>query len=243
MKRINFFRELNTQTINEIKDDLLKHSKGSTATYNEIIDDYRAFIGSIIGIDEHISTSCREQEFDSTSEDLKPLDRGDIRHFEEFGIYDRNLLFDFITIEPNTIKVVQLKISCRFEAETERINAYAFGAFRFKEACKLVIAELLEQKPAVTETEPLDLSDSSGVEKIIYLNELGIIDFLRTKTKVGISNGGLASVLSGITGMNPNTIKSSLNRLPKDNKIDNKHPYYTTKTVDKIKTFLIKLGF
>jgi hypothetical protein len=103
--------------------------------------------------------------------------------------------------------------------------------------------QLNSVEPQQPETEPLDLSDSSGVEKIIYLNELGIIDFLRTKTTAGISNSGLASVLSGITGMNPDTIKSSLNRLPKDNTIDNKHPYYTEKTVSKIKTFLAKLGF
>jgi hypothetical protein len=75
------------------------------------------------------------------------------------------------------------------------------------------------------------------------LNELGIIDFLRTKTKAGISNGGLASVLSGITGIKAETIKPSLNRLSNNDIIDNKHPYYTTKTVEKIKTFLIKLGF
>lgn len=98
----------------------------------------------------------------------------------------------------------------------------------------------IEQEP---EPAPLDLSDTSAVEKIIYLSELGIIDFLRTKTKTGISNGSLASVLSGITGVKADTLKSSLNRIPKDHKIDNKHPYYTTKTVDKIKTFLIKLGF
>ena len=89
----------------------------------------------------------------------------------------------------------------------------------------------------------IDLSDSKAVEKIIYLNELGIIDFLRTKTKAGISNGGLASVLSGITGIKAVTIKPSLNRLSSNDMLDNKHPYYTQKTVEKIKTFLIELGF
>jgi hypothetical protein len=100
--------------------------------------------------------------------------------------------------------------------------------------------EKAEQQP---ETEPLDLSDSSAVEKIIYLNELGIIDFLRTKTKAGISNGGLASVLSGITGIKAETIKPSLNRLSNNDTDDKNHPYRTQKTVDKIKLFLSQLGF
>lgn len=93
------------------------------------------------------------------------------------------------------------------------------------------------------EPEPLDLSHTSAVEKIIYLNELGIIDFLRTKAKAGISNGGLASVLSGITGVKPETIKPSLNRLSNNDIADKNHPYSTQKTVDKIKVFLTKLGF
>ena len=87
------------------------------------------------------------------------------------------------------------------------------------------------------------MSDTSAVEKIIYLNELGIIDFLRTKAKAGISNGGLASVLSGITGVKPETIKPSLNRLSNNDIADKNHPYSTQKTVDKIKVFLTKLGF
>lgn len=93
------------------------------------------------------------------------------------------------------------------------------------------------------EPEPLDLSDTSAVEKIIYLNELGIIDFLRTKAKAGISNGGLATVLSGITGVKPDTIRPSLNRLSNNDTADKNHPYSTQKTVDKIKVFLTKLGF
>lgn len=105
--------------------------------------------------------------------------------------------------------------------------------------------EKLSQIKTIELIPEIDLSNTSSVEKIIYLNELGIIDFLRTKTKLGISNGrvGLASVLSGITGINPGTITSSLNRLPKDPKIDNKHPYYNIKTVNKVKKQLGDLGF
>lgn len=111
------------------------------------------------------------------------------------------------------------------------------------EAEDTIIEKLLFSKQSGSEALDLDLSDTTAVEKIIYLNELGIIDFLRTKTKTGISNGSLASVIGAITGMNPDTIKSSLNRLPKDRNIDNKHPYHTEKTVARVKTFLTKLGF
>jgi hypothetical protein len=100
-----------------------------------------------------------------------------------------------------------------------------------------------ELEPESTLSEAVDMSDTSAVEKIIFLNELGIIDYIRTKSKIGISNSSLSSVLSGITGIKPETIKPSLNRLSSNDIIDNKHPYYTTKTVHKIKTLLNKLGF
>lgn len=100
-----------------------------------------------------------------------------------------------------------------------------------------------ELEPESTLSEPLDLSDAKAVEKIIYLNELGIIDFLRTKTKAGISNNSLASILSGITGIKADTIKPSLNRLSSNDKLDIRQPYYNEKTVAKVRTFLAKLGF
>lgn len=104
----------------------------------------------------------------------------------------------------------------------------------------------LEDHLAITtqqlKTELLDLSDTSAVEKIIYLNELGIIDFLRSKAKIGISNGGLASVISAITGIKQGTIKPSLNRLDKNDIDDNKHPYFKTENVTKIKKRIEDLG-
>lgn len=93
-----------------------------------------------------------------------------------------------------------------------------------------------------TEPEPFDFSDTSAVEKIIYLNELGIIKFLRTNAKAGISNGSLASLLSAITGIRADTIKPSLNRLDKKDIDDNKHPYYKADNVSKIKKRIEDLG-
>lgn len=131
--------------------------------------------------------------------------------------------------------------------EKEEIDLYKLMMEPYLSSYKKIILFLetreLELKPASSIIEPLDLSDAKEVEKIIYLNELGIIDFLRTKTKAGISNNSLASILSGITGTKADTIKPSLNRLSSNDKLDNRHPYYNDKTVAKVRTFLAKLGF
>ncbi|MNY27479.1 hypothetical protein D3C86_1613880 [compost metagenome] len=102
----------------------------------------------------------------------------------------------------------------------------------------------LQLSNQLPELESLNLSDTSAVEKIIYLNELGVIEFLRSRTKTGISNKGLASILSAITDENPETIRPHLNRLQTDKDNCNpKHPYATQKTVDRVKKQLTDLGF
>lgn len=137
---------------------------------------------------------------------------------EEGDFYKVEFYFD--SVEPIAETINQINSSVEFDPQTDNIK-----------------------RDLIKEPDPLDLSDSNAVEKIIYLNELGIIDFLRTKAKAGISNGGLASVLSGITGVKPETLKPSLNRLSNNDTADKNHPYSTQKTVDKIKIFLTKLGF
>jgi hypothetical protein len=95
----------------------------------------------------------------------------------------------------------------------------------------------------IEETELLDLSNSTAVEKIIAYNELGIIEYLRNNTELGISNKGLSEALSLLSGERPETLRPSLNRLSDKDSDDKNHPYHTTKTVEKVKYSLIKLGF
>jgi hypothetical protein len=103
------------------------------------------------------------------------------------------------------------------------------------------LKERLEElnKPQQPEPEPLDLSDSSAVEKIIYLNELGIIDFLRTKPEFIGSTNLMATFLSAITGEKSKTLQTSLNRLINNDTDDKNHPYKTQKTVNKVRQTLI----
>lgn len=96
-----------------------------------------------------------------------------------------------------------------------------------------------ELEPESNLTEPLDLSESSAVEKILYLNELGIIDFLRTKTEFTGSTNLMATFLSAITGEKATTLQTSLNRLVNKDTEDKNHPYRTIKTVEKVKQSLL----
>lgn len=96
-----------------------------------------------------------------------------------------------------------------------------------------------EIKPESNLSELLDLSDTSAVKKIIYLNELGIIDFLRTKPEFTGSINLMAAFLSAITGTKTSTLQPSLNKLINDDKDDQRHPYRSQSTVDEVRQTLI----
>ena len=84
----------------------------------------------------------------------------------------------------------------------------------------------------------------NAVQKIIYLNELGIIDFLKEKQPFHTSTNGLATILGKILDEKRTTLQPYLNALFTDMEItSNKHPYYTQSTSQKIKDSLQSIGF
>lgn len=91
--------------------------------------------------------------------------------------------------------------------------------------------------------DPVDLSDSSGVEKIIYLKELGILDFLRSKEPFNTSTNALANIVSGITGIPQTTAQSSLNPMFSKGVDQRNNPMETKETLNKVIQKLISIGF
>ncbi|WP_369765518.1 hypothetical protein [Flavobacterium sp. WC2429] len=185
-KQIDFFRELHSLSINEIKRELLKTSQGTTTIYNEIVNDYRAFIYKIIGIDQFISFEETKDDFtDHKIKRLKPFDSKKIARFEFEFDPPYKLVFDFITIKPNSIvRLSSLKVSFEWDKETvsrreweteyKRISVFVFGAFRFREACKLVILDLLEPKTI----QPEKAKESTYLGQSMNADAKELFDFL-----------------------------------------------------------------
>lgn len=91
------------------------------------------------------------------------------------------------------------------------------------------------------ETPLLDLSQSKGTEKIIYLQELGILDFIQKKHPY-LSVNGLANLFSAITGENTTTLQPYLNPIINSENDQRKNPYNSEKTVFKVRNKLIELN-
>lgn len=89
----------------------------------------------------------------------------------------------------------------------------------------------------------LDLSNSNAVQKIIYLNELGIIELLRKEHCFSSSVNNLATIITAITGENHTTMQPYLQVLINKSGTENNNPYKSTSTVKIVKNQLINMGF
>jgi hypothetical protein len=91
--------------------------------------------------------------------------------------------------------------------------------------------------------ETIDFSDTSITSKIIFLEKLGIIEFLRNQQPFISSVNSMASAISAVTGGKASTIQSMVNPMI-NNGIDNKNnPMNSLKTVSVVENKLINIGF
>lgn len=95
-------------------------------------------------------------------------------------------------------------------------------------------------KPVEVELDPLVLK---GTEKIIYLEKLGILDFLNEKAPFNTSTNALANVISAITGIKQTSVYPMINPILKDNVDQKNNPLLTENTVRKVQLKLDQIGF
>lgn len=89
-----------------------------------------------------------------------------------------------------------------------------------------------------------DLSNTTPTEKILYLHEVGIINFLKDIHPFKNNINRLARLFSAITGEKQSTISSTLNAII-NNPDSTKNPYNTQKkdSLNKVLAELKKIGF
>lgn len=88
----------------------------------------------------------------------------------------------------------------------------------------------------------LDYSNNSNAEKIVFLHELGILEFLRKQQPFGMSTNKLAEVVSSFTGVKQTTAQSYLNPIfSKD--VDKSKSPLTDKNLKTVSEKLMKMGF
>jgi hypothetical protein len=103
--------------------------------------------------------------------------------------------------------------------------------------------EIIKDKSLrITDKEKFDinLSDTKDINKVRFLIELGIVDYLKDNV-FEHSNNAVASALSGVTGIKRETLQSYINAYLTETGKNN--PAKNTKEMNKIRQTLNQLGF
>jgi hypothetical protein len=165
--------------------------------------------------------------------------------FEEKNNFLIHLEFEFLVNIKKEIKSSKANIGLfRLTGYYDKVVSFDNNK---KQNYKFLLKWVKEKKAEdiTNEFSQIDLSDTNATEKIIYLHELGIIDFLRTKQPFNTSINSLATVLSAITGVKPETkhIQSMLNPIISKEAGQKNNPLNSKKTVSKVQNQLINIGF
>lgn len=115
--------------------------------------------------------------------------------------------------------------------------------FNFKSIIHFINTELLSVKEIIHVQNIIDYSDVGAKEKVIALNELGILNYLQKEfTICQTSTNKIAEVLSLLTGEKSGTIQSYINPMINEGTSQKNNPYNNINTVEKTKNKLNTIG-
>lgn len=100
-----------------------------------------------------------------------------------------------------------------------------------------------KSKSIKVESPDIDLSGSSATEKIIYLHQLGVLDFLKDKQPFLSSTNRLATILSAIIDEKSVTIQPMINPILSKKVDDKNNPLNSPKPLAKVTKQLNDIGF
>lgn len=194
-------------------------------TYNQRLKDYLA---------EFIDT-------DEISFIRDELDEGIYNYkFKEFDLssFDKNIIHEYERIQ----KQIHHSLKKRVEYLFERAKQNGFELV-YDESSENYSLEHIKQLFELKKEEVLiDHSESSLAAKIIALNEVGIIDFLREKEPFNLSTNSLANYLSLCLGEKATSIQPCINPMINEGVQQDNSPYKSENNVKMVKQKLINIG-
>ena len=188
---------------------------------------------------------------------IKKLNRGTVL---ELAI-EIEKLYDLMSFDEKKEFVIYLEYDflINFQNEIKSDEEKNLGLYRFMADYDIKVEELNKSKQKyeflkswvkqnkdggkTIEPEPMDLSNTKAIDKILYLHKLGIIDLLRNQQPFNTTINSLATILSAITGEKSVTLQPMLNPMLSKKVVDKNNPMNSTKTVEKVESQLINIGF
>ncbi len=91
--------------------------------------------------------------------------------------------------------------------------------------------------------ELIDYSESNNISKIIFIQKLGLIEYMRSLSPFNTSINSLANALSGVTGIKPTTLQPMLNAMLSKGTSEKNNPLKSIKTVNVVVNKLTNIGY
>lgn len=180
----------------------------------------------------------KESYFDTAEIDF-------IKQELDTGIFKTKI--DIFVTDKNVSKQIEFSLKRRFEYLQSRARANSYNlifnqidnAISKKEKFSL---ELIEQPLEPKKEDVLiDYSDSTPKQKLIALNELGIIKFLRDTEPFNENISKMSEALSLITGIKADNLRSSITPMMQENNIQRNNPYNNKNNVSEVVKKLIEI--
>lgn len=233
---------------NEITEIVMRYENDIKDSFNSeylLYSDNQYFFGCIFEVYKETYkerlTEFKNTFFDTDEIDFieEELNEGLFTHkFKTFtGVFFESFQ---IQIEANIEKQISYSLKKRFEylkqraAENNLILTYnAFDGYNLE-----TIKKPLEP---TKEDVLIDYSNSTPPQKIIALNELGIIKYLRQTEPFKGNITSLGQVISLFTGLNAANVRSSITPMLNEYNVQRNNPYKNDKNVKQIRKKLIEI--
>jgi hypothetical protein len=199
-----------------------KYNKGEKYFFGCLFSVYEATFGD------------RQFKFLSSFDDYEILD------FLENEIDEGLLVFNRDYMDPEMSKKIEVSLRRRFSFLQEKANSAGYEIrLTDKNNARLIRTDVENPQP----DEDLDSTKLSPIEKVLYLHELGVIDFLKKTIPFVGSSFALSRAIAAITDEKPKTLDRNIAPLHSSNYNQDRNPLKSTKTHNQVKSQLSQIGY
>ncbi|REG94160.1 hypothetical protein [Flavobacterium aquicola] len=175
--------------------------------------------------------------------------------YDEIAFRARDFLASSIReMDKNELKIVNQSIDGILSTENYELVEMIFEGMadflydideliRYKENINKTIDVAQGENENEAQDELIDYSESNNVSKIIFLQKLGLIEYMRSLSPFNTTINSLANALSGVTGIKPSTIQPMLNAMLSKGTSEKNNPLKSIKTVNVVINKLANIGF
>ena len=207
--------------------------------YTEYEDSYIYFYGCSME-SYKFTFSRRKQKFIESFSDYDDYDF--LMHEFNQGIFTFNRNY----MDPKMLLQIEASLRKRYIFLKEKAEELGYRIELLNDNSVKLIPENKKSDTIDFQEEHYDVGDiktHKSPVKILFLNELGIIDFLAKKTPFITNTNALCKALSNAVGERHDTLYRVINPLLKNDEDNPRHPYNNDTNVENVKNILNDIGF